>query len=61
MCLFICILYLSEKLYIIQARGKVVKAAVEAFMILTWLYETFVFLGNKGGWVCIACIYKLAI
>ena len=36
------ILYLSEELCIIQARGKVVKAAIEAFMTFTWLYETFV-------------------
>ena len=59
--LFICVLYVSEGLYIIQARGKVVKAYVEAFMTFTWLYEMFVLLGNKSGWVCLECIYKLAI
>ena len=50
MRLFICtcILYLSEDLYIIQARGKVVKAAVEAFMIFTGLYETLYFWAIRG-------------
>ena len=43
-CLFICILFLSDELYIIHARGKVVEAAVEAFMTYTWPYETFVLL-----------------
>ena len=38
------ILYLSQELCIIQARGKAVKAAVEAFKTFTWLYETFVLL-----------------
>ena len=50
MCLFICILYLSEELYIIQASGKVVKAAVEAFMIFTWLYEILYFWEIRGVW-----------
>ena len=44
------LLYVSEELYIIQARGKVVKAYVEAFMTFTWLYEMYFWVIRVDGY-----------